>query len=91
MVKKTKVNLDGRLVGFHDSPLELINGIKDLRRHGQLDTLINIGFKEDTNEVYINTDAGRVQRPLIVVEKGKSKLKEEQINKRKIKMGLDKN
>ncbi|PIU22227.1 MAG: DNA-directed RNA polymerase subunit B [Candidatus Diapherotrites archaeon CG08_land_8_20_14_0_20_30_16] len=80
MVKKTKVYLDGRLVGFHDSPLELINGIKDLRRHGQLDTLINIGFKEDTNEVYINTGAGRLQRPVLTMKDGKVLLNQEHIN-----------
>ncbi|MCX6803267.1 MAG: DNA-directed RNA polymerase subunit B, partial [Candidatus Diapherotrites archaeon] len=33
---------------------------------------MNISHHKDTNEIYVNTDAGRLQRPVIVVKNGKS-------------------
>jgi len=76
---KTKVYLDGRLIGFHDNYVDLIASLKDLRRHGKLDSLINVGYKEDTNEVYINTGAGRLQRPVLTVKDGKPLLNKDHI------------
>jgi DNA-directed RNA polymerase subunit B' len=84
----TKIYLDGKLIGFHDKPLDLITGMKKERRKGKLNSMINVGYKEDTDEVYINTTAGRIQRPLIVVENGKSLLTQEhlkQIREEKLK------
>lgn len=71
---KVKVYVNGSLVGFHDNPQKLKKEIISKRREGILDSQINIAYFKDTNEIYINTDAGRVQRPLIVVDEGKSKL-----------------
>ena len=45
-----------------------------MRRKGELSHHINVAYNEDVNEFYINTDSGRLQRPLIIVENGKSKL-----------------
>ncbi|MCD6434410.1 MAG: DNA-directed RNA polymerase subunit B [Candidatus Diapherotrites archaeon] len=80
-MKKAKVYINGRLIGFHEQPLKLVKELINLRRQNKIDPTINIAYKEDTNEVYINTDAGRVQRPLIVVENGKSKLTPEILEK----------
>ncbi len=85
MMKKVKVYLDGKLVGFHENSSQLINSIKDLRRHGKIDSLINIYYKEDTHEVYINTGAGRLQRPVLTVKDGKVLLTDEHISQLKSK------
>mgnify|MGYP001609283698 CR=1 FL=1 len=69
-----KVYINGRLIGFHKEPDKLTKELIGLRRKGKLQKEVNIAFHEDTNEIYVNTDAGRVQRPVIVVEAGKSKL-----------------
>jgi len=79
-MSKAKVYLDGKLIGFHDNPLNLIADLKDQRRHGQLDAIINVGYKDDTNEVYINTGAGRLQRPLLTVRDGKVLLTQDHVN-----------
>ena len=79
MAIKTKVYINGRLVGFHASGEKLAKELIQKRRAGKLEKLINIAWHDDTNEVYINTDSGRVQRPLLVVEDGKLKLTEEQL------------
>jgi len=75
--QKCKVYVNGSLVGFHDAPYKLKNQLINKRRNGDFDDQINIAYKEETNELYINTDGGRVQRPLIVVKDGKSKLTKE--------------
>ncbi len=78
---KSKIYINGRLVGFHPDPEKLTAELINTRRQNKIDSQINVAFDEKTNEVYIYTDAGRVQRPVIVIEKGKSKLTEEIIKK----------
>ncbi len=87
---KAKVYVNGRLMGFHSNPGKLSQDLIKERRHGKLDPQINITLNEKTNEIYINTDAGRVQRPVIVVENGKPKLTEKIREKvKKGEMGWD--
>jgi DNA-directed RNA polymerase subunit B' len=71
------VYLNGRLIGFHQSPKELIEAVRERRRSGELPYDLSAAYYEQSNEVYINADEGRVLRPLIVVEKGKPKLTQE--------------
>jgi len=78
MAVQTKVYINGRLIGFHKDGVELTRQLILLRRKAKINPQVNIAYHPDTFEVYINTDAGRVQRPLLVVEEGKLKLKEEQ-------------
>ncbi len=83
--KAAKVYINGRLIGFHPQPEKLNQDLIKARRTGKIDRIVNLALHEDTNELYINTDAGRVQRPLIVVENGKMLLTEEHIAKIKEK------
>jgi len=79
--EKAKVYINGRLIGFHPSPEKLTAELTEARRAAKIDSQINIAFNAMTNEIYINSDSGRVQRPVIVVENGKSKLTPELIEK----------
>ncbi len=79
--KAAKVYINGRLIGFHEQPEKLTQELVKSRRSNKIASQVNIAFHEDTNELYINTDAGRVQRPLLVVENGKPKITEEQLKK----------
>lgn len=83
MAVKAKVYINGRLIGFHRNPEKLTADLIQKRRQNKIHEHVNIAFHEDTNEVYINTDSGRVQRPLLVVENGQPKLKEEHIKQLK--------
>ncbi|MEK6958521.1 MAG: DNA-directed RNA polymerase subunit B [archaeon] len=72
MATLAKVYINGRLIGFHENPAELTEKTIEARRSGALPKEANVAFHKDTNEIYINTDAGRLQRPLIVIRNGKS-------------------
>lgn len=72
MAAVAKVYINGRLIGFHESPDELTETIVEARRQNKLPKQMNVSFHKDTNEIYLNTDAGRLQRPVIVIKNGKS-------------------
>ncbi len=65
------VYINGDLVGLHDDAADLTRRIKERRRAGLLSNEVNVHYEEETKSVYLNCDAGRVRRPLIVSEKGK--------------------
>ncbi len=77
--KWADVFLNGRLVGIHPAPQVLVKTLRQKRRTGEIDHQSNIAYYEDTHEVQINCDAGRVRRPVIVVENGKSSLTDEHL------------
>ncbi len=77
--KGADVFLNGRLVGIHAAPQVLVKTIRQKRRAGEIDHEVNIAYYEDTREVQANSDAGRVRRPLIVAENGRSRLTDEHL------------
>lgn len=79
--EKAKVYINGRLIGFHPNPQKLTQELIKARRQAKMDSQVNIALNELTNEIYINTDSGRVQRPVIVVENGKPLLTEKHVEK----------
>ena len=75
----TEVYLNGRLIGEHPKPLQLVEKLRELRRTGQLHHYTSISFRDENNEVQMYTDKGRVLRPLIVVKNGKPLLTEKHV------------
>ncbi|KCZ72733.1 DNA-directed RNA polymerase, subunit B' [Candidatus Methanoperedens nitroreducens] len=82
-MNRTRIFLNGELVGTHDRPKELVAELRKKRRQGELKKQINIIFYEDTSEIYINSDQGRARRPVIIVEKGVPLITKEHIEKLK--------
>jgi len=66
----TKVYLNGDLVGVVTEPSRFVERVRDERRKGDISGQINLRFDEDMNEVIVNSDEGRVRRPLLIIEDG---------------------
>lgn len=77
----TDIFLDGKFIGTTNDPEKIIGDIKEKRRNGLISDQINVAFHPHLDEVKILTDSGRVRRPLIVLENGKSKLTQEHVEK----------
>jgi len=84
-LNKTRIFLNGELVGLHDKPKELVAELRKKRRHGEIKKQVNIIYYDDTNEIYLNSDQGRARRPLIIVENGTPLVTNEQIERLKKK------
>ena len=72
-----KVFVNGKLMGFHKDIQKLTKDLIAKRRSGKIDPQVNIALHEDNFELYVNTDSGRVQRPVVVVESGKPRITKE--------------
>ncbi|HUK93355.1 MAG TPA: DNA-directed RNA polymerase subunit B [Methanomicrobiales archaeon] len=85
-MKKSRVFVDGALIGLVENPRDLVAGLRKMRRKAEIPTEINVSFKEYNGDVIIHTDRGRARRPLIVLEKGKPLITPDDINR--LKEGL---
>jgi DNA-directed RNA polymerase II subunit RPB2 len=75
----TKVFINGNWIGIHKKADYLIDVLKKLRRKMEIPKEISIVRDIQNKEIRLYTDAGRVQRPLFIVENGSIKLKRNHI------------
>jgi len=80
-MKKSRVFVDGALIGLADDPQALVAQTRAMRRQGALSTEVNVSYKEFNNDVVIHTDRGRARRPLIVLHNGKPLITPDEIEK----------
>ena len=88
LIKKdgTRIFVDGKLIGFHKDGAKLVQELRSLRRSSKMHPHIGISLYEPeqegaTRRLYVNCNAGRVLRPLIIINDGKSFLTEEIVEK----------
>ncbi len=72
--RKCYLYLNGRALGYIDDPKKFVREIRGTRRKGQISGEVNVFYYEKLNEVHVNTDRGRLRKPYIIVEEGKSRL-----------------
>jgi DNA-directed RNA polymerase subunit B len=85
-IKGCKVFVGGKVVGFVEDGDRLAKAFRELRRQGLIHPHASISYVPPKNpnasrRVYIEVSAGRVLRPLIIVENGKPLLTNEIIKK----------
>jgi DNA-directed RNA polymerase subunit B len=71
------VYLNGDLVGLHENADDLARRLKERRRAGLLSNEVNVYQDKDSNALFLNGDAGRVRRPLLVVDNSKLRYNKE--------------
>ncbi len=82
----TRIFVDGRLIGYHKDGEELASSLRDMRRESKIHPHVGISFhKPDvdgaTRRLYVNCNAGRVLRPLIIIRDGRPLLTQELLDK----------
>ena len=88
--EKCYVHLNGKAIGYIVDPMKYIAEVKNARRKGIISGEVNVAYIDKLNEVHINTDRGRVRKPYIIVEDGKSKFTKElsdKIEKKELDFG----
>ncbi|PWW74364.1 beta and beta-prime subunits of DNA dependent RNA-polymerase [Tuber magnatum] len=66
--------INGTLHGLTRFPMKFLRSFRRLRRNGKISEFISIYVNHHHNGVHIATDGGRICRPLIIVENGRSKV-----------------
>jgi len=79
MSKKSRVFVDGALIGLVDDPKNLVANIRTMRRQGAISPEVNVSHKEYNGDVVILTDRGRARRPLIVLNNGEPLINDEDL------------
>ncbi|KAL3630258.1 DNA-directed RNA polymerase III subunit 2 [Castilleja foliolosa] len=67
---------NGRILGKHKRPQRFAETMRKLRRAGKIGEFVSIFANEKQRCVYIASDGGRVCRPLVIADKGISRIKE---------------
>ena len=70
----SEVYINNKLIGEVGNPSEFVTDFKEQRRKGIISHNVNIYLNETTKDIYVETQKGRVRRPLIVISDGKGKL-----------------
>ncbi len=64
----TQILLNGNLIATTREPRETFNLLREARRVSKLVSEINFAYFEENRIISINTDEGRVRRPLIILD-----------------------
>ena len=73
------VFFNGRFIGTVKNLKDFVKRIREKRRAGELPIQLNVREDHDFQTILISTEPGRVLRPLIILENGASKLKNEHL------------
>ncbi|KAL6575921.1 DNA-directed RNA polymerase III subunit 2 [Orobanche hederae] len=75
---------NGLILGKHRRPQRSANAMRKLRRAGKIGEFVSIFVNEKQRCVYIASDGGRVCRPLVIADKGVSRIKEHHMKELKV-------
>jgi DNA-directed RNA polymerase II subunit RPB2 len=66
-----KVFINGDWQGIHKEPSKLLEQLKNLRRNGIINIYTSFSWYIDLNELLIQSDGGRITRPMYIIEDNK--------------------
>jgi DNA-directed RNA polymerase beta subunit len=77
----TKVFVNGAWVGVHREPQQLVATLRALRRQLDINTEVGLVHDYGLQELRLFTDAGRVARPLFIVDNGALRIRRGHVRK----------
>jgi DNA-directed RNA polymerase subunit B len=87
-VKKdgARIFVDGKLIGYYKDGAQLAESLRELRRNSKIHPHVGISFHKSeiegsTKRLYVNCNAGRVLRPLIIIKDNKPLLTQDLLDK----------
>jgi DNA-directed RNA polymerase II subunit RPB2 len=81
----TKVFINGQWYGMTNKPIELIKFLRDMRCKGNIEKTVGIAHNYKMKEIRINTDGGRLYRPLLKVKNNRLLLTKEMLDEIELK------
>jgi DNA-directed RNA polymerase subunit B len=75
----TDVFFNGKFVGFAKNSKEFSQNVRVMRRNGELPREMSLRNDGLLDQITLSTEVGRVLRPVIIVEQGMSKLRDEHL------------
>ena len=73
------VFFNGRFIGFVRDALDFAKKVREARRTNEFPKELSVRFNESFGQITMSTEVGRVLRPVVVVENGASRLKDEHL------------
>jgi DNA-directed RNA polymerase III subunit RPC2 len=73
------VNVNGTIIGLTRYPSRFVTQFRKLRRARRISEFVSIYINHHHRAVHIASDGGRICRPTIIVDAGRSKVTSEQI------------
>jgi DNA-directed RNA polymerase III subunit RPC2 len=74
------VNVNGTIIGLTRYPTRFVNNFRKLRRAGRFSEFVSIYINHHHRTVHIASDGGRICRPMIIVEEGRSRVVSDHIS-----------
>ncbi|KAK9164269.1 hypothetical protein Syun_005171 [Stephania yunnanensis] len=78
------VMFNGLILGKHRKPQHFATALRKLRRAGIIGEFVSVFVNEKQKCIYIASDGGRVCRPLVIADKGISRVKEHHMKELKV-------
>jgi len=66
----SRIHVNGDIFGLHKRPQKLVSQFKRRRRSGRIRAEVSIRHDLENRDVFINTDRGRMLRPLLIIDHG---------------------
>lgn len=76
---KCLIFVNGDLMGYHANPVKFYHQFKHLRRCGKFNPYISINWDIVNDEIHIFSDAGRLTRPIFIVDDNKLRIKDSHV------------
>jgi DNA-directed RNA polymerase subunit B len=65
-----RVHVNGDIYGIHKNGKNLVRHFKSARRRGTIPAEVSIRYDRENKDIFINTDKGRILRPLLILYDG---------------------